>query len=236
MNFIDEARSWIGTKYKKGAHTKQVGCDCLGFVLGVYSSEQEFKSLRGTVVTKQSTGRSKLIDTDLDDKILSCGLPRRVKNLPRSDNTGHKNRKNPPIKNERFFSYNRRQTPVKSDVREYAHEGLRTLDNDLEEKNIKFFKKRDFHGFNVPWYNVPKEQKNLLFSLLNNIEEVEKVDDFAIGIFEFSSTDEHVGILVNAKDRLTLIHAHEAVGKVVEHRLYGEMLSKLKHIYKFIEV
>ncbi len=34
---IKTARSWIGTPYHHQANLKQVGCDCLGLILGVYS-------------------------------------------------------------------------------------------------------------------------------------------------------------------------------------------------------
>lgn len=33
---VTEARSWIGTPYRHQASLKQVGCDCLGLVLGVW--------------------------------------------------------------------------------------------------------------------------------------------------------------------------------------------------------
>ncbi len=33
---IHEARSWIGTPYRDQRHAKNVGCDCLGLVRGVY--------------------------------------------------------------------------------------------------------------------------------------------------------------------------------------------------------
>jgi NlpC/P60 family putative phage cell wall peptidase len=35
---IEEARSWIGTPYRHQASLKQVGCDCLGLVRGVWRS------------------------------------------------------------------------------------------------------------------------------------------------------------------------------------------------------
>jgi len=33
---VDEARSWIGTRYRHQASVKGVGCDCLGLVRGVW--------------------------------------------------------------------------------------------------------------------------------------------------------------------------------------------------------
>ena len=33
---IDEARSWIGTRYVHQASTRNVGCDCLGLIRGVW--------------------------------------------------------------------------------------------------------------------------------------------------------------------------------------------------------
>lgn len=33
---VREARTWIGTPYRHGASLKQVGCDCLGLVRGVW--------------------------------------------------------------------------------------------------------------------------------------------------------------------------------------------------------
>jgi NlpC/P60 family putative phage cell wall peptidase len=35
---VDEARSWIGTRYQHQASLKGVGCDCLGLVRGVWRS------------------------------------------------------------------------------------------------------------------------------------------------------------------------------------------------------
>jgi NlpC/P60 family putative phage cell wall peptidase len=35
-NIIAEARSWIGTPYRHQASRKGVGCDCLGFLRGVW--------------------------------------------------------------------------------------------------------------------------------------------------------------------------------------------------------
>lgn len=35
---VEEARSWIGTPYHHQAAVKGVGCDCLGFVRGVYEA------------------------------------------------------------------------------------------------------------------------------------------------------------------------------------------------------
>jgi hypothetical protein len=34
-NFIEKARSWIGTPFHPKAKIKKVGCDCVGFILGV---------------------------------------------------------------------------------------------------------------------------------------------------------------------------------------------------------
>ncbi len=34
-NFIEKARSWIGTPFHPKAKIKKVGCDCVGFVLGL---------------------------------------------------------------------------------------------------------------------------------------------------------------------------------------------------------
>lgn len=33
---VDEARSWIGTRYRHQASVKGVGCDCLGLIRGVW--------------------------------------------------------------------------------------------------------------------------------------------------------------------------------------------------------
>lgn len=33
---LETARSWIGTPYRHQASTKHIGCDCLGFVTGVW--------------------------------------------------------------------------------------------------------------------------------------------------------------------------------------------------------
>lgn len=36
QQIVDEARSWLGTRYHHQASVKQAGCDCLGLVRGVY--------------------------------------------------------------------------------------------------------------------------------------------------------------------------------------------------------
>lgn len=33
---LKEARSWVGTPYQHQATTKGAGCDCLGFIRGLY--------------------------------------------------------------------------------------------------------------------------------------------------------------------------------------------------------
>ncbi len=38
QQIVDEARSWIGTKYHHQACVKGSGCDCLGLVRGVYQN------------------------------------------------------------------------------------------------------------------------------------------------------------------------------------------------------
>lgn len=35
-DIVDEARSWIGTPWHHQATVKQIGCDCLGLIRGVY--------------------------------------------------------------------------------------------------------------------------------------------------------------------------------------------------------
>lgn len=47
ITLIKEAKSWIGTKYKYGGHSRE-GTDCSGFVLQVYKAVYNFKLPRSS--------------------------------------------------------------------------------------------------------------------------------------------------------------------------------------------
>ena len=47
MTLIKEAKSWIGTKYKYGGHSRE-GTDCSGFVLQVYKAVYDLKLPRSS--------------------------------------------------------------------------------------------------------------------------------------------------------------------------------------------
>ena len=47
IKLIKEAKSWIGTKYKYGGHSRE-GTDCSGFVLQVYKAVYNFKLPRSS--------------------------------------------------------------------------------------------------------------------------------------------------------------------------------------------
>ncbi len=45
-HIVEQARSWLGTKYQHQGRLKHKGCDCIGFILGV-AEELDLKSING---------------------------------------------------------------------------------------------------------------------------------------------------------------------------------------------
>ncbi len=62
---IAAARTWIGTPYHHQASTRQVGCDCLGFVRGLYRDLYGHEPEPPPAYTRdwaEASGRETLID------------------------------------------------------------------------------------------------------------------------------------------------------------------------------
>jgi len=179
---IDEAKNWIGTPYKKDTSCKNVGCDCIGLIYGIFTAQRHQDSTETPYISIKNT------------------------------------------KLQKNFNFFTPQTPHKHP--------LLKIKCKKDEKN----EKKGLPLIFSTWYNANIGNKSLLEELYFATEEVEQISNGTIGVFVFDDVQPHLGLITKTQDRLTLIHAHESSGKVVEHRLYGEMLSKLKHIYKFKEV
>lgn len=89
------------------------------------------------------------------------------------------------------------------------------------------------HDYDMPNYSRIGIGERLIETLEKHFYKTDSIAPSNVLLFAFAGQPQHLGIIGEDKDGLTLIHAYDSNGKVVEHGLSDKWLKRAIGVYQW---